>query len=218
MATLGLPGTGQPVEILQGNLPDTECQGVPGRCAGAVRPPGGPYGGPDGEDWEDNAQRFGLFAGEIVKWLSTAPAWAGAPIWCIAMTGRPAWCRRCWHWKTTAPPHFSPSTILPIRALFSRKDFEILKLPESWWAIDQLEFYGKFSFMKAGLIYADWLTTVSPTYAKRSAHPDYGCGLDGPLARPPQRWPAFSMASTMKSGIQKGSFDATESTARTHRT
>jgi starch synthase len=46
-----------------------------------------------------------------------------------------------------------------------------------------IEFYGKVSFLKAGLVYSDALTTVSPTYAQEILTPASGCGLDGVLRR-----------------------------------
>jgi starch synthase len=46
----------------------------------------------------------------------------------------------------------------------------------------QLEFYGQLNFLKAGIVFADWVSTVSPTYAKEIQTPYYGCGLEGVLA------------------------------------
>jgi starch synthase len=45
----------------------------------------------------------------------------------------------------------------------------------------QLEFYGHINFLKAGLVFADLLTTVSPTYALEIQTPYFGCGLEGVL-------------------------------------
>jgi starch synthase len=45
----------------------------------------------------------------------------------------------------------------------------------------QLEFHGHLNFLKAGLVYADYLNTVSPTYAREIQTPYYGCGLQGVL-------------------------------------
>ena len=45
----------------------------------------------------------------------------------------------------------------------------------------QLEFHGRLNFLKAGLVFADLLSTVSPTYAREIQTPELGCGLDGLL-------------------------------------
>src|SRR5436309_4174454 len=46
----------------------------------------------------------------------------------------------------------------------------------------QLEFHGKIDFLKAGIVFSDAITTVSPTYAREIQTPYYGCGLEGALA------------------------------------
>ena len=46
----------------------------------------------------------------------------------------------------------------------------------------QLEFFGKMGFLKGGIVFADAITTVSPTYAKEIQTPEFGCGLDGILS------------------------------------
>jgi starch synthase len=45
----------------------------------------------------------------------------------------------------------------------------------------QMEFYGNLSFLKTGIVFADMLTTVSPTYAREILSPPLGCGLEGAL-------------------------------------
>jgi len=60
-------------------------------------------------------------------------------------------------------------------------DHPDLALPGSFFAIDGIEFYGGFSLLKAGIFYADRLTTVSPTYAEEIQTPAFGNGLDGLL-------------------------------------
>ena len=49
----------------------------------------------------------------------------------------------------------------------------------NWQALD---FHGRLNFLKAGLVFADMLATVSPTYAREIQGPALGCGLDGLLA------------------------------------
>ena len=56
-----------------------------------------------------------------------------------------------------------------------------LLAPESSVHIEGVEFYDKLSFLKAGLIYASHLTTVSANYAKEITTPELGCGLEGLL-------------------------------------
>ena len=52
--------------------------------------------------------------------------------------------------------------------------------PDSLW-VDGVEFYQAIGFMKAGLYYADAITTVSPSYALEIQTPALGCGFDGLL-------------------------------------
>jgi len=52
-------------------------------------------------------------------------------------------------------------------------------LPETLFTMDALEFYGKVNFLKGGLVFADYLTTVSRRYAKEIQTPEYGSGLEG---------------------------------------
>ncbi len=58
---------------------------------------------------------------------------------------------------------------------------ELLEIPEHYFTPERLEFYGNINFMKAGLISADSLTTVSPTYRNEILTPYYGEQMDGIL-------------------------------------
>lgn len=58
---------------------------------------------------------------------------------------------------------------------------ELLNLGQENFTAEKLEFHGSISFLKAGLVYADAITTVSPTYASEIQTEAYGCGLDGLL-------------------------------------
>ncbi len=60
-------------------------------------------------------------------------------------------------------------------------------LPDSLFTMDALEFFGNLSFLKGGLIFADYLTTVSRCYAKEIQTPEYGFGLEGILRNRAER-------------------------------
>ncbi|MDP1826800.1 MAG: glycogen synthase GlgA [Archangium sp.] len=70
---------------------------------------------------------------------------------------------------------------LAYQGLFPASEMEALGLPWDLFTPSGVEFYQQLSFMKAGLVFADLLTTVSPTYAKEIQTPAFGVGLDGLL-------------------------------------
>ena len=62
-----------------------------------------------------------------------------------------------------------------------RDSQSITGLPDYYFAPDKLEAYKDANLLKGGLVYADAITTVSPTYAEEIKTPFYGEGLDGLL-------------------------------------
>ena len=142
--------------------------------------PGNPYLTPDGEEWPDNLQRFALLgwvaahlaAGELdSKWT---PDVLHAHDWHAAMACAYAAC----HPATRAATVYTIHN-LAYQGLFAEGDFPLLGLPSRLMASTGLEFHGQLSFMKAGLKFADRITTVSPNYAREIATDAFGCGLDG---------------------------------------
>jgi len=139
---------------------------------------GGLYQSETGEDWADNAERFGLLNhaalavadGRVDSWrpdLVHANDWhAGLLPLMLARREEPR-----------------PTTVFTIhnlayQGLFDRKQLDKVGLAHAY---HDVEFYGRISFLKAGIKGADALTTVSPTYAAEILTPDYGCGFDGLL-------------------------------------
>lgn len=142
---------------------------------------GNPYCGTDGTDWPDNAQRFYAFARATCMLALDE----------FNLSWRPDLVH-CNDWQTGLIPAFladvnpRPATIFTIhnlayRGLFSRQTFDDLNLPPHWWHPESLEFYNQLAYLKGGLVYADRITTVSPTYAEEIQTPAYGWGLEGLL-------------------------------------
>ncbi|MCX7272691.1 MAG: glycogen synthase GlgA [Burkholderiales bacterium] len=142
--------------------------------------PGGPYQAADGSEWGDNLQRFALLgwmaahlaAGELDT--SWTPDVVHAHDWHAAM----ACAYMAAHPGTTARSVFTVHN-LAFQGLFAQADFGELGLAARFLQSHGLEYHGQLSFMKAGLKYADRITTVSPTYAAEMATHEFGCGLDG---------------------------------------
>ena len=143
---------------------------------------GNPYVGPDGHPWPDNDLRFGLFNQVLARVV--ADALAPDAHFDLA---------HCHDWQTGLLPvyldvegHHLPSVFtihnLSYQGLFPRETLTRLQLPAHYWSPEGLEFHGHFSFIKGGLVYADKLTTVSPTYAQEIQTPPFGYGLD-PILR-----------------------------------
>ncbi|MDR1084452.1 MAG: glycogen synthase GlgA [Deltaproteobacteria bacterium] len=57
----------------------------------------------------------------------------------------------------------------------------VIGLPESYFGLDGLEYYGQLSYLKAGIVFSREVITVSPTYAREIQTPEGGNGLDGVL-------------------------------------
>jgi starch synthase len=68
------------------------------------------------------------------------------------------------------------------QGLFWHWDMPLTGLDWRLFNFQQLEFYGKINFLKAGIVFSDAITTVSPTYSREIQTPYYGCGLEGVLS------------------------------------
>lgn len=165
-----MPASGMPVWLL-------ECDELFGRD-------GTPYLDSMGAEWPDNALRFGLFS-RIVSALALgrvplADGWQPDVV-------------HCHDWQTGLVPLLlslagepRPRSVMTIHNAAFQGNFPLetateLGLPAQLLQPEGVEFYGRLSFLKAGIRHADKLTTVSATYAREILTPEFGCGLDGLL-------------------------------------
>lgn len=142
---------------------------------------GSPYAGPDGQDFADNAQRFAALArvGEQIGGGMVAgfvPDVVHAHDWQAGLT--PAYLRLA---SGRRPPSVMTVHNLAFQGQFPAGLLAALGLPPESYGIEGVEYYGAIGFLKAGLRYADRLTTVSPSYAAEICTPAGGMGLDGLL-------------------------------------
>jgi starch synthase len=149
-------------------------------CPELYRRPGSPYGDATGTDWPDNDLRFarlGLAAAELA--CGADPGWRPDLLhlndWPTALA--PAYLA----WRGCATPSVLTIHNLAYQGLFPRERADRLGIPPEAFRPDGVEFYHQLSFLKAGLVHASHLTTVSPTYAREITTPALGCGLDGLL-------------------------------------
>lgn len=144
--------------------------------------PGGPYTGADGRDYADNALRYGAL-GHV-----------GAAIGQGLVKGYRPDVLHAHDWQAALAPaylHYSgkprPKTVVTVHNLafqgqYPRGLLPALRLPERAFAVDGVEYYGMIGFLKAGLHFADRITTVSPRYATEIRTQEDGMGLDGLLS------------------------------------
>ena len=140
---------------------------------------GSPYGDASG-DFGDNDVRFARFGLAAVELASGADLdWRADLLhlndWQASLA--PAYLA-CAHRRT---PTILTVHNLAYQGLFPRESLGRIGLPDSTFQMNGVEFYGKLSFLKAGLYYASHVTTVSETYAREIQTPEFGCGLDGLL-------------------------------------
>lgn len=179
----GLPEIGT-VNLLLGKMPDTKVDVMVIEHAALFDRPGGPYTNGYGDDWDDNALRFGVLSksaailssqdSPLKDWI---PDIVHCNDWQSGLT--PAFLR------FSAVPH--AKSVISIHNLAFQGNFppewvQRLNLPSHSYQMHGLEYFGQMSFLKAGIYYADSLTTVSPTYAHEIQTEQYGFGMQGLLA------------------------------------
>lgn len=170
------------IELLESRLPGTNVIAWLVHCPSAYQRPGGPYSDQHGKEWDDNALRFTIFCHTAVDIALNK----------LKLQWQPD-VVHCNDWQTGLIPALlslhkkRPATVFTIhnlayQGIFDQQTFTDLHLPGQIWHMGGVEYYGKFSFIKGGLAYADFITAVSPGYAKEILHHEYAYGLDGLLA------------------------------------
>ena len=138
-----------------------------------------------GEDFPDNLERFSAFA-QAVLLVMPELGWRPDLV-------------HCHDWQTALlcaqlalnyrehPFWGSAASVLTVhnlayQGLFPAEQFPLTHLPAHAFGIEGLEFYGKVNLLKGGLLFAEALSTVSPTYAREIQTHAFGAGLDGVLS------------------------------------
>ncbi len=169
-------------QVLAGKLPG----GVPlliVDCPQLYGRPGGPYQDTSGKDWADNPLRFGLlcYVGAMLASASSPVSWRPQVLHCNDWQAglAPAYLR-------FAPGEKARSVMtihnLAYQGVFPPVTISRLGLPPSSFSPEGVEYYGNMAFLKAGVYYADHVTTVSPNYAHEIQREPLGMGMQGLLA------------------------------------
>jgi starch synthase len=142
---------------------------------------GNPYASPGGVDWPDNALRFAALARIAADiGLGAVPSFVPdivhAHDWHAALV--PAYL----HYGSGR----RPATVMTVhnmayQGVFPREMLDAIGLPPESFTMHGVEYYGKIGFLKAGLYFADRITTVSPTYGREIQTDEGGMGLGGLL-------------------------------------
>ena len=168
--------SGREVRILEANHPEVAAPLWLVDAPDLFDRPGTPYADAEGHDWEDNPARFALFseAAALLAMDALEIGWRADVVhandWQTGLVAA---------FLATGPSR--PRTLFTVHNLaydcqFDYGTFHSLQLPHYWWSVEYGEFYERFSMLKAGLVFSDVITTVSPNYAQEIRTKEYGYG------------------------------------------
>ena len=139
------------------------------------------YGTPSG-DYSDNAERFTFFSRAALEFLRQQPVeimhahdWQAAMA-VVFLKIQPERYTEIRHAKAVFTIHN-----LGFQGIFPQSAWPLLDLDPIYFSPRFLEYYGKINFLKGGLLFADKITTVSPSYAREIMTAEQGFGLEGVL-------------------------------------
>lgn len=151
-------------------------------CPSLYARAGGPYQSAGGEDWPDNPLRFAMLSkvAAVLGCERTPLRWKPEVVhchdWPAALAAAYLRLERSRHAACLLTIHN-----LSFQGNFDRALMPALRLPEELFTMDGVEFHGRLSFLKAGIVYSDAINTVSPSYAREIQTAELGCGMDGLL-------------------------------------
>ena len=135
--------------------------------------------------YPDNAERF-IFFSKCVTHLARYLPWRADVIhvhdWQAALVPALVLQQKSEGWGNP-PPTCLTIHNLAYQGVFPEEAFALTDLPEKIFNTEGAEFFGLLNCLKAGIAYADIITTVSPRYAREITTEEFGCGLDGMLRR-----------------------------------
>jgi starch synthase len=146
----------------------------------------GLYQTKDGKDYPDNPERFAAFCLAALEFVKRS-----AP---------PPDILHCHDWQTSLVPVYlrtlyqddpclkSAATVLTIhnlgyQGLFPPEVLGRIAVPQSFFSVEHLEFFGKVNLLKGGIVFSDFITTVSRKYAEEIKTKEFGFGLEGVLQK-----------------------------------
>ena len=178
---------GEGVDLVLGELPGLGTAGGALQAYVLMAPglydrPGNPYHDTQHNPYADNHRRFAALAwGAAHLAYGLDAGWSPQLVHCHDWhAGLAPACMAYWDSPHRVPTLFTIHN-LAYQGCFAATCFADLGLPASAFGVNGLEFYGQVSFMKAALVYADHISTVSPSYAREIQTPEQGFGLDGLL-------------------------------------
>ena len=137
-------------------------------------------------DYWDNAERFIFFSKAVThlaRYLPWQPEAVHVHDWPTALVPLLMLHQKLWEGWTNMPRTCLTIHNLAYQGIFAAGKYALTNLPKDYFNLYGAEFYGNFNFLKAGIVYADAVTTVSPRYAREITTPELGCGLDDMLRR-----------------------------------
>jgi starch synthase len=190
LAAAGPPGVklaatrdvaGHHVRLLETRLPGSRNKVWLLDCPALFDRPGNPYHDAEGRAYADNAERFMLLCrvGALLAEDAFDLGWRPEVVHCNDWQS--ALVPLLLHARQPRPALVFTIHNLAYQGLFPPADFERLGIAAHYWHPDALEFHGQFSFIKGGIVFADRVTTVSPSYAREIQTGEFGHGLDGLL-------------------------------------